>query len=253
MRLNGKNIIVYGAAGAIGSAVARAFGREGAHVFLTGRRLDALDAVAKEIPSASTAVVDALDPAQVAAHAAQVGRIDVSFNAIGIPQEGIQGVPMVDLPLEGFQAAVHAYLTAHFVTARTVARHMGSGGAILTVTATPGHKPVPHVGGMAPAWAGMEAISRTLAAELGPAGIRVACLRAEGIPETATIDTVFGLHAEAIGRTRAEFTSLITESSLLKRLPTLADVAQAAVFLASDEAAALTGTVLNISAGSATD
>jgi NAD(P)-dependent dehydrogenase (short-subunit alcohol dehydrogenase family) len=262
MRLTGKNAIIYGAGGAIGAAVARAYAREGANLFLTGRRLDTLDALRKEIVAggggAQVAEVDALDATAVREHAAEVARsggLDISFNAIGLPQEGIQGVPLADLPLDRFQAPVHAYLTAHFLTAQAAARHMAErgGGVIITLTATPVRIAAPLVGGMAPAWAGVEALTRVLAAEVGPRGVRVVCLRPDGIPETGTIGVVYGLHAKALGSTAEEFAAAARQHTLLKRMPTLAQVAAAAVFLASDESAAMTATALNLSGGSVVD
>ena len=90
MRLDNKNAIIYGAGGAIGGAVARAFAREGAKVFLAGRTRATLDAVAQEITSAGgsaeVAVLDALDEQAVDEHVQAViagaGRLDVSFNLI---------------------------------------------------------------------------------------------------------------------------------------------------------------------------
>jgi NAD(P)-dependent dehydrogenase (short-subunit alcohol dehydrogenase family) len=260
MRLKDKNAIIYGAGGAIGGAVARAYAREGARVFLTGRHLDPLDAAVKEIVAedgyAQAEQVDALDAEAVTAHADRIARehngIDISFNAIGIPQHSIQGVALADLPLDRFQAPIHAYLTSHFLTAQAAARHMmaqGSG-VVITLTATPSRAAAPLVGGMAPAWAGVEAMTRVLAAELGPHGVRVVCLRPDAIPETATIDTVYGLHALATGITTAEFTEAMRARTLLRRLPTLAQVAGTAVYLATDDAAAVTGATLNLSCGS---
>jgi hypothetical protein len=100
MLLKDKNVVVYGAGGAVGGAVARGFAREGARVFLTARRPDVIDTIAKEITAhggtAGTAVVDAGEEHAVAQHldtvVAGAGSVDVSFNAIGIPQEGIQPV-----------------------------------------------------------------------------------------------------------------------------------------------------------------
>jgi NAD(P)-dependent dehydrogenase (short-subunit alcohol dehydrogenase family) len=263
MRLKDTNAIIYGAGGAIGGAVARAYAREGARVFLTGRRLDPLDAVAKEIVAeggyAQAAQVDALDGAAVTAHADRVARehggIGISFNAIGIPQQGIQGIALADLPLDQFQAPIHAYLTSHFLTAQAAARHMKAqgSGVVITLTAAPSRAAAPLVGGMAPAWAGVEALTRVLAAELGPHGVRVVCLRPDAIPETATIDTVFGLHARAMAITTAEFTEAMRARTLLGRLPTLAEVAGTAVYLASADAGAITGTAANLSSGSIID
>jgi NAD(P)-dependent dehydrogenase (short-subunit alcohol dehydrogenase family) len=263
MRLENKNAIIYGAGGAIGGAVARAYAREGARVFLTGRRVDPVAAAVKEIVAeggyAEPAQVDALDPDAITAHADRVvrehGGVDVSFNAIGIPQRGIQGVALADLPLDRFQAPIHAYLTSHFLTAQAAAGHMAAqgSGVIITLTATPSRAAAPLVGGMAAAWAGIEALTRVLAAELGPHGVRVVCLRPDAVPETATIDTVFGLHAQALGITTDEFAEAARGRTLLHRLPTLAEVAGTAVYLASADAGAVTGTAANLSGGSIID
>src|SRR5262245_37423082 len=126
MRLDNNNAIVYGASGAIGGAVARAFAREGAKVFLAGRTLETVETVAKGIAAeggvAEAAQVDAMDAAAVREHAADVvarhGGIDISFNAIALPQPGVQGTALVDLELERFTAPIHTYLTSHFLTAQ---------------------------------------------------------------------------------------------------------------------------------------
>ena len=254
MLMQNKTAVIYGAGGAIGGAVARVFAREGGQVHLTGRKLEALEPLATEI-GGYAAEVDALDEAAIEAHLSTMDRVDVSFNAIGLAQQGIQGTPLTSLALNDFTAPIHTYMTSHFLTARAAAgRMLGQGsGVILTLTATPGRAAAPLTGGMAPAWAGIEALTRGLAAELGPQGIRVVCLRPDGMPETATIDVVFGQHARGHGITREAFTAAMADRTLLKRLPTLAEVAEAAAFLASDRAGAMTGTVANLSAGSLVD
>ena len=101
MLLEGKNAVVYGGAGAIGGTVARAFAGEGAKVFLAGRTLEALEALAGEIRdaggTAEAARVDALDEGSVEGHAdavvGEAGGIDVSFNAVGLGDT--QGAPLV--------------------------------------------------------------------------------------------------------------------------------------------------------------
>src|SRR5262245_21940412 len=93
MMLKNKVAVIYGAGGAIGGAVARAFAREGARLFLTRRPLAPVDVVANEVNSAGrsaeAAEVDALDEQAVDKHLKSVidkaGRVDISFNAIGIP------------------------------------------------------------------------------------------------------------------------------------------------------------------------
>jgi NADP-dependent 3-hydroxy acid dehydrogenase YdfG len=108
MRLKNKVAVIYGASGAIGGAVARAFAKEGAWLFLSGRRLEPIDAIAREIESAGgsadAAIVDALDEGAVDSHLKSVvekaGRVDISFNAIGLPNTRLQGVPLTELSVE---------------------------------------------------------------------------------------------------------------------------------------------------------
>ena len=127
-------------------------------------------------------------------------------------------------------------------------------GVIITLTATPSRKAAPLVGGMPAAWSVIEALTRSLAVELGPRGVRAVCLRPDGIPETDTITEVFGLHAAAYGMpSNKDFQSMMETMTQLKRLPNLKEVADTAVFIASDRASAITGTVINISCGSIVD
>jgi NAD(P)-dependent dehydrogenase (short-subunit alcohol dehydrogenase family) len=253
--LTNKNAVIYGAGGAIGGAIARGFAREGARVFLTGRNLSKVDAVAKEIMAAGgtaeSAQVDALDEQAVDRHLQSVidkaGRIDISFNAVGIPQTKIQGVPLVELDVEQF--------TLPIATARLAARRMVEkrSGVIMTVTSVPSRTGIPLVGGLGPAMAAVEQITRNLSAELAPQGIRVVGLRPQGMPETGTIKEVFGLHAEAWGITWEQFHEVIASRTHVRRLTTLAEMANVAVFMASDKASGMTGTVVNLSMGSLDD
>ncbi|HXF64720.1 MAG TPA: SDR family NAD(P)-dependent oxidoreductase, partial [Caldilineaceae bacterium] len=109
MLLKGKHAVIYGAGGHIGGSVARAFAREGAKVFLTGRTQTKLEAVAEEITgaggAAEVAVVDALDPQAIEQHldeiVRKVGSIDISFNAIWIRGD-LQGTPLLQMAHEDF-------------------------------------------------------------------------------------------------------------------------------------------------------
>ncbi len=144
MLLKDKVAVIYGAGGAIGGAVARAFASEGARVFLTGRSLAPVEAVAKDVVatggSAEAAEVDALDEQAVDRHLqsviGKVGRVDISFDAIGIPQEEEQGILLTDLPVESFILPILTHATSYFLTARLAARHMipHKSGVIMTVT-----------------------------------------------------------------------------------------------------------------------
>lgn len=263
MLLSNKVVVVYGATGAVGRAIAHAFAKEGARVFATGRRLDAVDQVVNAIVAdggmAEGAPVDALDEAAVEQHLETVirkaGKIDVSFNAIGIPQPGIQGIPLTELSVDNFARPVTTYATSQFITARAAARRMVAqqSGVILMHTPEPARLGAPLVGGMGPAWAAMEGLSRGLSAELAAHGVRSIVLRTTGMPETATIDVVFDLHAKAAGVTRQQFQSLVEAMTHRRRSTTVRELASVAAFVASDRAIAMTGTVANLTGGAIVD
>jgi len=254
MLLKNKVAVIYGAGGAVGGAIARTFAREGAKVFLSGRNVAPVEAIAKEIVAAGgeaeAARVDALDEAAVEHYAADVaqraGHIDVVLNAIGF--RTVQGVPLTDLNREDFVSPIVTWTTTQFLTARTAARHMAQkhSGVVLTLSASPARLALALTGGFGVACAAIEGLSRTLAAELGPLGVRVVCLRPHRIGDTLGPDSDFPMG-------RDEFRSFIENMTLLKRLPTLADVANAAAFLASDRAAAMSGTVANLTCGMSVD
>ena len=251
MLLEGKTAVIYGGGGAIGGAVARAFAREGAGVFLAGRTLARLEAVANEIRStggvAETAQVDALDERAVDEHAdvvvARAGRIDVSFNLIS--HGDVQGTPLVEMALEDFERPVMTALRAMFLTSRAAARHMirqGSG-VILVFGGYGDPMPDYNLGGLQVAFQAMEALRRNLACELGPHGIRVVTLQTAGIVDSIPEDFE---GREAIIETTERRT-------MLKRAATLEDVGNVAAFAASDLARTMTATALNITCGAQVD
>src|SRR2546422_5477194 len=153
--LENKNAVIYGGGGSVGGAVARAFAREGAKVFLAGRTLATLESVADEIRAAGgvaeAAQVDALEEQAVDEHADAVvekaGGIDVSFNAIG--HGDVHGTPLIDMPLEDFARPVTTAITSLFLTARAAARHMVTrrSGVIMAITASTARKSYSNIGG----------------------------------------------------------------------------------------------------------
>src|SRR5260370_17883870 len=181
--LSNKHAVIYGASGGIGSAVARAFAHEGATVFLTGRNLKKVEAVADEIRAAGgkaeAAHVDALDEAAIEKHLSDVeasaGSVDISFNAVGIPNTKILGVPLVELDVEQFSLPLTAYTTSYFLTARLAARRMvaSKSGVIMTVTALHSRIGIPFVGGYGPAMAAQEALLPHLSLNPPPHAIPV--------------------------------------------------------------------------------
>lgn len=248
MLLQDKVAVIYGAGGAIGGAVARAFADEGARVFRTGRR-----------PAQDTAVVDALDERAVERHLQSVigeaGRVDISFNAIGLPDSEIAGGPLVEMDAERFARPVAAYTTSYFLTARLAARHMlrqGSG-VIMTVTALPARSGTRLNGGYGAAVAGKEALTRDLSAELAPHGIRVVGLRPHGLPETATMRDLYAAKADALGITWEQFEAYLAGTTHPRRVMTLDDVGGVAAFMASERASGMTGTTVNLTMGALDD
>lgn len=268
MLLENKNAVIYGGGGAIGGVVARAFAREGAKVHLAGRTLATLDEVAERIRSvggvAETAQVDALDETAVNEHAGSVaqrtGGIDISFNAISILE--VQGIPLTRMSLADFTSPITTGATTHFLTATAAARCMterGSG-VILTLSSSAARlsgrdRRFHRTGGFAVACGAIEALTKQLAGELGPRGVRAVCLRPDAIPETWPYG--FRNHVLDAGeepdRTGAEVLAYMEGGTLLGRLPTLEEVADAAAFMASDRASTMTGTVANLTCGSVVD
>lgn len=264
--LHDKNAVIYGGGGAIGGAVARVFAREGARVFLAGRTQAKLDAVARDIAAAGgsveTAEVDVFDEGAVDKHAdavaATAGGIDIALNAVSVPHD--QGTMLAELSLEEFLRPIDGFLRTLFITSRAVARHMGGArpGVILTLSEPGAKLAVGGILGHGVSAAGKEAFSRLLAAELAPRGIRVVDLRPHAVVDAPAAGSytaeLFTRTAAAGGQSVQQFLEMgLAQGTLLKRLPTLAEVAETAAFLASDRAGAITGTVANLSGGALVD
>jgi 3-oxoacyl-[acyl-carrier protein] reductase len=251
MLLEGKNAVIYGAGGSIGSAVARAFAREGAKIFLAGRIRLKLEEVAQQIRSAGgvaeTAQVDAIDERAVDQHAdavaASAGSIDISFNLISVGD--VQGTPLAEMPLQDFERPVMTAVRTQFLTSRAAARHMISQGSGVILFFGGYGDPVPdyYIGGFQVALNAIESLRRQLASELGGHGIRAVTLQTGGVPETIpkSFDVREGITEGIVGQT------------MLKRAATLEDVGNVAAFAASDHARTMTATALNISCGAIVD
>jgi NAD(P)-dependent dehydrogenase (short-subunit alcohol dehydrogenase family) len=252
--LKDKVAVVYGAGGAIGGAVARAFAVAGADVVLTGRTLASVDGLAAEL-GGTAAAVDALDERAIEDHLDTVGRVDISFNAIGIPDAEIAGVPLAELDAERFIRPIAAYTTSYFLTARAAARRMipSGSGVIMTVSAPPARMGSKLNGGYGTALAGKEALTRDLSAELAPHGIRVVGLRPHGMPETDTMRELFQAKGEAYGMTWEQFEAFLASTTHPRRVMVLDEVANMAVFMASDRASGMTGTTVNLTMGALDD
>jgi 3-oxoacyl-[acyl-carrier protein] reductase len=253
MILQNKNAIIYGAGGSLGGAVARALAGAGARVFLTGRNLSSVQKVQHEIlasgGSAEADEVDAFDEKAIKFHLEKMvhkaGTIDISFNAVGI--DLVQGIPLVEMTAAAFVNPVTSTLQTRFLTATISARVMMKqrSGVILSLTATPGGIGYPYTAGFAPACCAVECLSANLAAELGIYGIRVVNIRSGGSPDSKVFKDAVAGNPEGM----ALVLSQMQGDTMLKKLPLMVDIANVAVFLASDMAGSITGVTVDVTAG----
>lgn len=245
MLLEHKVALVYGAGGSIGGAVARAFAREGARVFLAGRSLDKLEAVAGAIRAqggaCDTLVVDALDEQAVDrcvdGIVEQAGSIDVSCNVIGYAD--VQQ-PLLEISYEHFMQPITTAMRTQFLTARAAARHMiKRGGGVILFFGGGGPQTQAGLGGFKIALDAVEGLRRQWAVELGAQGVRVVTLKTGGIPESIADSFAY----------KSQITESIEGATLLGRAASLADVGNVAAFVASENARTITATEINISSG----
>ena len=156
-------------------------------------------------------------------------------------------------PGPGSLTARARFSRSQFLTAREVARHMTRqrSGVIMSITAEP--TPATDMGGFMAACAAVEALWRGLACELGPFGIRLVIVRSAGSPDTPGVQQVTRLHAAAAGQSLSEYQANLGSDTLMRRLPGLAEVADAATHFASDRAGAMTAVLANVTCGSFVD
>ena len=258
MLLEDKNAVIYGGGGAIGGGVARTFASEGAHVFLAGRTREKLEAVADDIKaaggSAEVAELDALDERAVDEHAqalvSRAGSIDVSFNLIS--RGDVQGIPLVEMTTEDFTRPITTGITANFISARAAARYMiEQGSGVILALDSGSANGSSMMGATGPAGAATDTFIRNLAAEVGPHGVRVLGIWTAGVPETLSPEKLASVNSN-MKMDETTFQGLLDrldEMRMLRRSPRLSEVAAVAAFLASERAAAITGTFVNVTGG----
>ncbi len=238
MLLERKTAIIYGGAGAIGRSVAHAFAREGARVFLAGRTEESLARVVEAVRTgggtADYAVVNALDKESVERFqgdvVANAGSLDISFNVIGL--DDVQGSPLTAMAETDF-------------------------------TAPHGRDPLPDRPSRSHPRCECWRFRRRMRGDrrvVSPTGVRSGAARRPrrmfavgGIARCPGVDEVFRKHAANQGISRQAFERKLAEDTLLKRLPRLTEVADAAVLAASDKASAITGAIFNVTCGEIVD
>ncbi len=248
MRLNNKIALITGASAGIGRASALRFAAEGAKLVLNARRLEPLQALAEQIRAAGGEVVvhaaDVADPgtAQALVDLAQqsFGGLDVALNNAGMLGPG---VPAAEFPLDAWREVMATNLDAAFHAARAqlpalIAR--GGGGSLVFVGTFVGHTVgFPGMAAYASSKAGLIGLSQVIAAEYGARGVRSNVLLPGGT------DTEMGRQAAPTGDARDFVRSL----HALKRLAEPEEIANAALFLASDESSFVTGSAMRVEGG----
>ena len=262
-RLQDKIAVIFGAGGEVGGQVAEEFANQGARLYLSGRTSQHVQSVADAMSDdgrvAGAAELDALDEEAVDDYldkiVAEKGRIDLVFNAMGPqPAEYGNATSVMSLPVDKFMLPTSTIVKSQFITARSTARHFlrqGTGVVVfLSATVSQGAANTSAIGA---AYGALESLTRSLAVELSPHGVRVVCVRSMGMTETRTMQQTFELGAKAAGVPKEKVAEAVTSRALLGRSPSLVDTARLISFLASDEARTITGAIVNSSSGQVLD
>jgi len=262
--LQGKRAVVFGAAGSIGSAVAKEFAAQGAQVFLAGRTRSRIEEVANHINASGglvqSAVVDALDDKAVNEYIDGIvkreGKLDIVFTAVGPSAHDYGNTKhAIDLTIDEFMLPMVTVVKPQFIAARAGARHMmkqGSG-IIIFLTGSPARGHVQGATAIGTAFGAIESLTENLAIEVGASGVRVVCLRTMANVDSRSIQETADAIVSRAGITREQALGGIAQLNFLKASATVADTARAAVLVASDYARMMTGTVVNFTAGAALD
>ncbi|WP_151962462.1 SDR family oxidoreductase [Acinetobacter oleivorans] len=265
MLLKGKVAVIFGGSGAIGTAIAKVFIREGARVYLCARAFNKLQNIATQLHQLGgvvhTVSVDVLDSQSinntVAQIAQDIGGLDLVINATSFIHN--QGKEILELNLDEFVGGINPFLTAQFNISKAVVPYMGGdrGGTIISIVAPSARMAIPGHLGHIVGCAGVEAFIKALASELGPKNIRVLGVRSHAIVDAVQAGSytreLFESKAQAMGLSIGQWLEGAAQGTMLKRLPTLSQVAETVAFLASEHANSMTATIVNMTAGAIVD
>lgn len=246
MRLQGKTALVTGAASGFGTGIAKTFAREGAKVVLMDLNGDGARSVAASIGDAATVVQGDVTSAQDLARAVETsvefgGRLDIVVNNAGWTH---RNKPLLEVTGEEFDRVFTVNVRSIFLMTQAAVPVMKSqgGGVILNIGSTAGIRPRPGLTWYNGSKGAVNLMSRSMAAELAPDGIRVNCV-APVIGATNMLEPLMGVPDTP--ENRAKFLATIP----LGRLSQPEDIANACLYLASDEANFVTGVVLEVDGG----
>jgi len=259
--LLGKTALVFAATGEIATAVSHSLAEQGATVYLSARRLESVQQLANAIEAkggkAFAHQLDATNEEAIEKYltelSGEVSSIDITFNGIGLrAEEAAYGRPITEISFKHFMMPLQVILGAQFLTTRAVAKRMiayGQGGTILTLTASVSRIKMGNMAGLTSACAAIEGLTRSLAAELGPHGIRVICINPTAIKESRTIRETSAAQAAQIGVEPEVILANMDQSQLLGYGPKLIDIGRLAAFLASNAGAILNSHVIDADFG----
>lgn len=247
--LSNKVAIVTGASSGIGRATAKLFAREGASLVLSGRRRAALDELVAEIEAEGGKAVaidgDVRDEAHnrvlVETTTATFGGLDIAFNNAGTTGEM---APIEDLSTAGWLETIETNLTAAFFGARyqvPALKARGSGSLIFTSSFVGHTAGMPNTSAYAAAKAGMIGLTKSLATELGPQGIRVNAILPGGTDTPMSFTNAPGAGPEVL--------AFVEGIHALKRMAKPEEIAQSVLYLASDASSFTTGTAMLVDGG----
>jgi NAD(P)-dependent dehydrogenase (short-subunit alcohol dehydrogenase family) len=239
-RLAGRRALVTGATGGLGRAVAFAFAREGARLALLARDAERLEALAAELGDDATTV------------SADVGSRDDVERTVGTAVQALEGLdavvnaaavdtswkPVGELLVEEWDRAIAVNLSGTFYVCRAALPHLGEGGAIVNFTSVAGIRAWAEDAAYTASKAGVELLTRTIAVEYGPHGVRANCI-APGVIDAGMTDLVVDA-----GERRE-----LAAKHPLSRLGLAEEVAEAVVWLASDASSFTTGATLTVDGG----
>lgn len=244
MRLRNKTALITGGNSGIGLATAKLFIAEGARVAISGRNKTTLDAALAELgPNAIALQADATDvaatEAAVAAAAKAFGKLDIVFANAGIPGR----TPVGGSTLEAFEQVLRTNITGAFFTVQAAAPYLNDGGSIILTGSVMSEMGSPGSAAYAASKAGVRGMSRVLASEFAPRGIRVNVV-SPGATRTPIWDS-----AAPTPEAKAQLEKRLSGIIPLGRLGEAEEIARTVLFLASDEAAYINGAELFVDGG----